>query len=120
VAAALLARYTVEIEQYWAPLIAAAHTLTTAKFAGSLIERTEGILSATARPISSSAMPESRFLVAPRPEKLWREAFVQAFQANKTGAFIRGSASHCQRRRGNGKGISVGDCRDSSKPTSAP
>jgi len=40
VATALRARYTVEIEQHWAPLIEAAHTLTTAKFAESLIDRT--------------------------------------------------------------------------------
>ena len=39
-AAALLARYTVEIEPHWAPLIAAAYTLTTAKFSKSLIDRT--------------------------------------------------------------------------------
>src|SRR4029077_10281855 len=37
---ALRARYTVEIEHHWAPLIEAAHTLPTARFAESLIDRT--------------------------------------------------------------------------------
>src|SRR5258705_10695330 len=40
VAAALLARYTDEIEQQWSSLIAAGPTLTTAKFVKSLIDRT--------------------------------------------------------------------------------
>src|SRR5258708_27659342 len=41
VAAALLAPYTVEIEQHWAPLLAAAPTPTTAKLPQALIDRTK-------------------------------------------------------------------------------
>src|SRR5258708_26412426 len=37
VAAALLARYTVEVGQHWSSLIAAGHTLTTAKVAYPLV-----------------------------------------------------------------------------------
>src|SRR5258706_4772916 len=40
VAAALLATYTVEIEQHWSSLISSAHTLTTAKFVQSLLDQT--------------------------------------------------------------------------------
>src|SRR5258708_3990731 len=82
VAVALLARYTVEIEQYWAPLIAAAHTLTTAKFAESLIDRTREF--AQQRPayfiLRDAQIKVSRGSAA---RKHLREAFVQAFQAKK-------------------------------------
>lgn len=47
----------------------------------------------------------------------------RSFRTSRLGktpnAFIRGSASHCQCRRGNGKGFSLGDRRDSPKPTRA-
>ena len=82
VAAALLARYTVEIEQHWAPLIAAAHTLTNAKFAESLIERTREF--SQQRPayfiLRDAHIKVSRSAAA---RQILREAFVQAFQAKK-------------------------------------
>ena len=83
VAVALLARYTIEMEQHWAPLIAAAPTLTTAKFAESLIERTREF----------SQQRPAYFILRDAPIKLsrssaarkhLREAFVQAFQAKKS------------------------------------
>src|SRR5882757_8846544 len=40
VAASLLARHTVEIEQDWSSLIASANTLTTTNFVESLLDRT--------------------------------------------------------------------------------
>lgn len=82
VAAALRARYTVEIEQHWAPLIEAAHTLTTAKFAESLIDRTREF--SQRRPaffiLRDAPIKLSRSAPA---RKTLREAFVQAFQAKK-------------------------------------
>jgi len=73
---------TVEIEQYWAPLIAAAHTLTTAKFAESLIDRTREF--SQQRPayfiLRDAQIKVSRGSAA---RKHLREAFVQAFQAKK-------------------------------------
>jgi len=82
VAAALLARYTVEIEQHWAPLIAAAHTLTTAKVAESLIDRTREF--SQRRPayfiLRDAPIKVSRSSAA---RKHLRDAFVQAFRAKK-------------------------------------
>jgi AcrR family transcriptional regulator len=82
VAAALLARYTVEIEQHWSSLIAAAHTLTTAKFVESLIDRTREF--SQRRPayfiLRDARIKVSRSAAA---RKTLREAFVQAFQAKK-------------------------------------
>lgn len=116
VAAALLARYTFEIEQHWSSLIAGAHTLTTTKFAELLIDRTREF--SQRRPayfiLRDGRIKVSRSSAA---RKHLREAFVQAFRAKKNDAFARGSASHCRRRRGNDKGFSVGDRRGSSKPT---
>lgn len=80
--AALLASYTVEIEQHWAPLIAAAHILTTAKFAESLINRTREF--SQRRPayfiLRDAPIKVSRSSAA---RQILREAFVQAFQAKK-------------------------------------
>jgi AcrR family transcriptional regulator len=82
VAAALLARYTGEIEQHWAPLIAAAPTLTTAKFAESLITRTREF--SQRRPayfiLRGAPIKVSRSAAA---REILRGAFVQAFQAKK-------------------------------------
>jgi len=82
VAAALLARYTVEIEQHWAPLIAAAPTLATAKFAESLMERTTEF--SQRRPayfiLRDVAIKVSRSAAA---RKHLRETFVRAFQTKK-------------------------------------
>jgi AcrR family transcriptional regulator len=80
VAAALLARYTVEIEQHWSSLIAAAHTLTTAKFVESLIERTREF---SQRRPAYFILHEARIRVSrsAAARKTLREAFVQAFQA---------------------------------------
>ena len=82
VAAALLARYTVEIEQHWSSLIAAAHTLTTAKFVESLIDRTREF--SQRRPayfiLRDARIKVSRSAAA---RKTLREAFVQAFQAKE-------------------------------------
>ena len=81
VAAALLARYAVEIEQHWSSLIA-AHTLTTAKFVESLIDRTREF--SQRRPayfiLRDARIKVSRSAAA---RKTLREAFVQAFQAKK-------------------------------------
>jgi AcrR family transcriptional regulator len=83
VAASLLARYTVEIEQDWSSLIASAHTLTTAKFVESLIDRTREF--SQRRPayfiLRDARIKVSRSAAA---RKTLREAFVQAFQAKKT------------------------------------
>lgn len=83
VAAALLASYTVEIEQYWAPLIAAAHTLTAAKFAESLISRTREF--SQQRPayfiLRDAPIKVSRGAAA---RQILREAFVQAFRAKRS------------------------------------
>jgi len=108
VAVALLARYTVEIEQYWAPLIAAAHTLTTAKFAESADRSDEGILSATASLFHPSRCPNQSFSWL-RSRKHLREAFVQAFQAKKNRRFHTRKRFSLPTSRGNGKGLSVGD-----------
>jgi hypothetical protein len=82
VATALRARYSVEIEQHWAPLIEAAHTLTTAKFAESLIDRTREF--SQRRPaffiLRDAPIKLSRSAAA---RKILREAFVQAFRAKK-------------------------------------
>lgn len=82
VAAALRARYTVEIQQHWSSLIAAAHTLTTAKFAESLISRTREFLQR--RPayfiLRDAHIKVSRSAAA---RKTLREPFVQAFQAKR-------------------------------------
>src|SRR5258708_24488114 len=82
VAAALLARYTVEIEQHWSSLIAAAHTLTTAKFVESLIDRTREF--SQRRPayfiLRDARIKVSRSAAA---RKTLRAAFVQAFQAKE-------------------------------------
>jgi AcrR family transcriptional regulator len=79
VAAVLLARYTVEIEQHWASLIAGAHTLTTAKFAESLISRTREF--SQRRPayfiLRDAPIKVSRSAAA---RQILREAFVQTFQ----------------------------------------
>jgi AcrR family transcriptional regulator len=82
VAAALLARYTVEIEQYWSSLIAAAHTLTTAKFVESLIDRTREF---SQRRPAYFILRDARIKVfrSAAARKTLREAFVQAFQAKK-------------------------------------
>jgi AcrR family transcriptional regulator len=82
VAAALLARYTAEIEQHWSSLIAGAHTLTTAKFAESLISRTREF----------SQQHPAYFILRDAPIKVsrsaaarqtLREPFVQAFRTKK-------------------------------------
>ena len=82
VAAALLARYTVEIEQHWSSLITAAHTLTTAKFVESLIDRTREF--SQRRPayfiLRDARIKVSRSAAA---RKTLREAFVQVFQAKE-------------------------------------
>jgi len=82
VAAALLARYTVEIEQHWSSLIAAAHTLTTAKFVESLIDQTREF--SQRRPayfiLRDARIKVSRSAAA---RKTLREAFVQVFRAKK-------------------------------------
>ena len=82
VAASLLARYAVEIEQHWSSLIASAHTLTTAKFVESLIDRTREF--SQRRPayfiLRDARIKVSRSAAA---RKTLREAFVQAFQAKK-------------------------------------
>src|SRR5258707_11640347 len=82
VAAALLARYTVEMEQHWSSLIAAAHTLTTAKFVESLIDRTREF--SQRRPayfiLRNARIKVSRSAAA---RKTLRETFVQAFQAKE-------------------------------------
>jgi len=83
VAAALLAKYTVEIEQHWSSLIAGAHTLTTAKFAESLISRITDF--SQRRPayfiLRDAPIKVSRSSAA---REILREAFVRAFQAKKT------------------------------------
>jgi len=82
VAASLLARYTVEIEQHWSSLIASAHTLTTTKFVESLIDRTREF--SQRRPayfiLRDAPIKVSRSAAA---RQILREAFVQAFQAKK-------------------------------------
>ena len=82
VAAALLATYTVEIEQHWSSLIAAAHTLTTAKFVESLIDQTREF--SQRRPayfiLRDARIKVSRSAAA---RETLREAFVQAFRAKK-------------------------------------
>jgi AcrR family transcriptional regulator len=82
VAAALLARYTVEIEQHWSSLIAAAHTLTTAEFVESLIDQTREF--SQRRPayfiLRDARIKVSRSAAA---RKTLREAFVQVFRAKK-------------------------------------
>jgi AcrR family transcriptional regulator len=82
VAAALLARYTFEIEQHWSSLIAGAHTLTTPKFAELLIDRTREF--SQRRPayfiLRDGRIKVSRSSAA---RKHLREAFVQAFRAKK-------------------------------------
>jgi len=82
VAAALLARYTVEIEQHWSSLIAVAQTLTTAKFVESLIDRTREF---TQRRPAYFILRDARIKVSRNPaaRKTLREAFVQAFRAKK-------------------------------------
>jgi AcrR family transcriptional regulator len=82
VAEALRARYTVEIEQHWAPLIAAAHSLSTAKFAESLIDQTREFTER--RPayfiLRDAPIKAARSSAA---RQILREAFVQAFRAKK-------------------------------------
>jgi hypothetical protein len=75
-----LARYTVEFEQHWAPLIEAAHTLTTAKFAESLISRTREFSQRRPAYFILRDAPIKVSRTAPA-RKILREAFVQAFRA---------------------------------------
>jgi AcrR family transcriptional regulator len=81
-AAALLARYTFEIEQHWSSLIAGAHTLTTTKFAELLIDRTREF---SQRRPAYFILRDGRIKVcrSSAARKHLREAFVQAFRAKK-------------------------------------
>src|SRR5258706_2995429 len=76
------------------------------------------ILSATASLFHPSRCPHQSFSQRRGPKNSAR-GFRASLSGKKTDAFTGGSTSHCQRRRGNGKGFSVGDRRGSSKPTGA-
>jgi AcrR family transcriptional regulator len=82
VGTALMARYSEEIEQHWAPLIAAAEHLPTPEFAATLIETMMDFF--RERPayfvLREAPIKRSR---GPAARKNLRESFAKAFRSKK-------------------------------------
>jgi len=80
--AALMVRYNQEIEEHWAPVIAAASHVTTPEFAAMLIETTMDFL--RERP-AFFVLRDAPIKRARRPaeRKNLREAFARAFRSKK-------------------------------------
>jgi len=116
VAAALRARYTVEIE----PTLGAAHrgrAYPNHRQVRRVADRPDkGILSATASLFHRPRCPDqsSRSVAAEKP---LREASCKPFRQKKPTLSQEEALLIANVRRGNGKGFSVGDRRGSSKPT---